>query len=193
MSFVSVLGFTHQLLAQHIQSGEIAIDATLGTGVDALYLAKLVGQKGRLFGFDIQPQALDQTWVRLRKEFPDASSFVKLHLCSHERMAEQIPTSDHGSVAAVTFNLGYLPGADPSTKTITQEASTLPALEASLKLLRRRGIVTIVLYTGHAGGSEEAAAVELWAHRLSPAEYQVLRYQFVNPMNHPYLLAIEKK
>jgi SAM-dependent methyltransferase len=192
MGLVSVLSFVHQLLAQRIQYGDRVIDATLGTGVDALTLAKLVGQRGRLFGFDIQQQALDQTWVRLGKEFPDASSFVQLQVCSHAQMDAVIPPQFHGTIAAVTFNLGYLPGAEQET--ITTEASTLPALEASLRMLRKGGVVTIVLYTGHPGGDEEALAVESWAEQLSGAEYQVLRYQFINRQNNPpYLLAVEKR
>jgi hypothetical protein len=192
MGLVSVLSFAHQLLAQRIQYGERVIDATLGTGVDALTLAKLVGQRGRLFGFDIQQQALDQTWVRLGKEFPDASSFVQLHVCSHAKMDAVIPPQFYGTIAAVTFNLGYLPGAEQET--ITTEASTLPALDASMRMLRKGGIVTIVLYTGHPGGAEEALAVESWAEQLSGAEYQVLRYQFINRQNNPaYLLAVEKR
>jgi hypothetical protein len=192
MGFVSVLSFAHQLLSQRVHPGDKAIDATLGNGNDVLLLAKLVGKRGRVYGFDIQQRALDQSWMRLWNEIPDASSFVQLHLCSHAGMEAVIPAADHGSIAAVAFNLGYLPGAEQVT--ITQEASTLPALEASLRMLRKGGIVTIVLYTGHSGGSEEAQAVEAWAAQLSTARFQVLRYQFINRANHaPYLLAVVKR
>jgi hypothetical protein len=192
MSFLSVLSFAHQLLAQSIHDGDKAIDATLGTGVDALQLAKLVGKRGRVYGFDIQQQALDQTSVRLETEFPDAATFVQLNLCSHAQMEDIIPAEDHGTIAAVTFNLGYLPGAE--SETITTEASTIPALEASLRLIRKGGIITIVLYTGHIGGAGEAEAVQSWAQQLSEAQFQVLRYQFVNRANHsPYVLAVEKR
>jgi SAM-dependent methyltransferase len=192
MGFVSVLSFTHQLLAQRVHLGDTVIDATLGNGVDALFLAKLVGARGQVFGFDIQQQAIDQTWVRLRNEFPDASSFVYLSLCDHALMETMIPDEHYGSIAAAAFNLGYLPGAEHQT--VTTEKSTIPALEASLRLLRKGGIVTIVLYTGHAGGAEEAGAVEAWAGQLSQADYQVLRYQFVNQKNNPpYLMAVEKR
>jgi ubiquinone/menaquinone biosynthesis C-methylase UbiE len=192
MGFVSVLSFAHQLLSQSVHPGDRAIDATLGNGNDVLLLAKLAGNRGRVYGFDIQQQALDQSWMRLRNEIPDASSFVQLHLCSHADMEALIPSADQGSIAAVVFNLGYLPGAEQDT--ITQEASTLPALEASLRILRKGGIVTIVLYTGHSGGSEEAQAVESWAMQLSAAHFQVLRYQFINRAKHaPYLLAVEKR
>lgn len=192
MGFVSVLSFVHQLLAQRIQIGDTGIDATLGTGVDVLHLAKLVGNRGQIYGFDIQQQALDQSWMRLRKEIPDASSFVRLNLCSHSNMESVIPREYHGCIAAVTFNLGYLPGAEQEI--ITTEASTIPALEASLRLLRKGGIVTIVVYTGHIGGEQEALAVESWAQQLPQIEYQVLRYQFMNRTSRaPYLLAIEKR
>jgi hypothetical protein len=192
MGFVSVLSFVHRLLAQSIHDGDKVIDATLGSGVDALQLARLVGKRGRVYGFDIQQQALDQTSVRLANECPDAASLVQLNLCSHAQMEDIIPAEEHGSIAAVTFNLGYLPGAE--SETITKEASTIPALEASLRLLRKGGIITIVLYTGHMGGAEEAEAVECWARQLSEDQFQVLRYQFVNRANHPpYVLAVEKR
>ncbi|UKS24839.1 methyltransferase domain-containing protein [Paenibacillus sp. HWE-109] len=192
MGFVSVLGFAHQLIGQRAQSGDTVIDATLGNGVDALFLAKLVGSRGSVYGFDIQQQALDQTKMRLDKELPDASSYVHMSLCSHALMEAAVPQDRHGKVAAVAFNLGYLPGADPST--ITTQESTIPALEAALRLLRKGGIVTIVLYSGHDGGSEEAAAVENWSQQLPLAAFQVLRYQFLNTSAHaPYLLAVEKR
>ncbi|MFC5449679.1 tRNA (mnm(5)s(2)U34)-methyltransferase [Paenibacillus aestuarii] len=192
MGFVSVLSFAHQLISQRTQPGDTVVDATLGNGVDALFLAKLVGGRGSVYGFDIQQQALEQTEMRLRKELPDASSFVHMSLCSHELMETVVPTDRHGRVAAVTFNLGYLPGAD--TQTITRQESTLPALNAALRLLRKGGVVTIVLYSGHEGGSQEAAAVEDWARELPLAAYQVLRYQFANASGQaPYLLAVEKR
>ncbi|OPH56595.1 16S rRNA (cytosine(1402)-N(4))-methyltransferase [Paenibacillus ferrarius] len=192
MGFVSVLGFAHQLISQRVQAGETVVDATLGNGVDALFLAKLVGSRGSVYGFDIQQQALDQTKMRLEKELPDVSSCVHMSLFSHALMETVVPQDRHGKVAAVTFNLGYLPGADPST--ITKQESTIPALEAALRLLRKGGIVTIVLYSGHDGGSEEAAAVENWAQQLPLAAFQVLSYQFKNTSTHaPYLLALEKR
>jgi len=191
MGFVSVLSFAHQLLAQRVQPGDAVIDATLGNGVDALALARLTGRTGSVHGFDIQQTALEQTALRLAKELPEAASFVRLHLLSHAEMEAAVPPALHGRIAAVTFNLGYLPGAD--TTTITTPASTLPALEAALRLVRKDGIVTIVLYVGHPGGAEEAAAVEQWAGALPASRFQVLRYQFTNKPQAPYLLAIEKR
>ncbi|MNI07946.1 hypothetical protein D3C73_609660 [compost metagenome] len=193
MGFVSVLSFAHQLIAQRVQAGEAVIDATMGNGVDTLFLCKLVGQDGSVYGFDVQQQALDQTQERLTKELePPHSPTVLLSLCGHELMDQVIPVDQHGTISAVTFNLGYLPGADPST--ITKFETTQAALNSAIQLLRKGGIITIVLYRGHEGGQQEADAVEQWAAGLSPAGYQVLRYAFTNAVNlPPYLLAIEKR
>ena len=178
MGFVSVLSYVHQLISQRVSRVIRSWTPRLAHGVDALYMAKLVGTRGSVYGFDIQQPALDQTKQRLAKELPDAASCVHMSLCSHALMEAAVPQDRHGKVAAVTFNLGYLPGAD--TAIITEQESTIPALEAALRLLRKGGIVTIVLYSGHDGGSEEAAAVERWAQQLPLAAFQVLRYQFAN-------------
>lgn len=190
MGFVSILGFTRKLIEERVKSGETAVDATAGNGVDTAFLARLVGPEGTVHAFDIQQQALDHTAARIAREQPDTS--VKLHHCSHAELLNVIPQEQHGMVAAVMFNLGYLPGADHDT--ITQPGSTVTALEAAAKLLRRGGIITAVLYTGHPGGVEEAAAVEQWACELPQGQFQVLQYRFINQINRPpYLIAVEKR
>ncbi len=190
MGFVSVLSFAHQLVKERLHPGDRAIDATVGNGNDTLFLAELTGRQGLVYGFDIQQEALDRT----RERFVRAGSGmdnVQLILDSHERMAEHIAPKDRGAIAAVMFNLGYLPGAD--TSIITTAASTIPALDAALSLLRPRGIMTIVLYPGHEGGDVEASAVEAWASALPQADAQVLCYRLLNKhARAPYLLAIEK-
>jgi SAM-dependent methyltransferase len=159
--------------------------------VDTLFLAKLVGNSGKVHGFDIQRQALDQARARLEKELQD-TCFVHLHLRSHDRLAESLPQEERGNVAAAMFNLGYLPGADPSVITVPE--TTLPALREVLAWLRPGGIVTIVLYPGHEGGQEEADAVTDWAAALPQSEAQVLTYRFINQIRKaPYLLAVEKR
>ncbi|MGG1596173.1 class I SAM-dependent methyltransferase [Paenibacillus naphthalenovorans] len=190
MGFVSILGFTHKLIEERVKSGETAIDATAGNGVDTAFLARIVGPEGTVHAFDIQQQALDHTAARIAKEQPDTN--VMLHLCSHAELLRVIPQDQHGLVAAVMFNLGYLPGADHAT--ITQPGSTVTALEAAARLIRRGGIITAVLYTGHPGGEEEAAAVEQWASDLPQKQFQVLQYRFMNQINRPpYLIAVEKR
>lgn len=110
---------------------------------------------------------------------------------SHAEMLRIIPESEHGQVAAVMFNLGYLPGGDHALT--TQSETTLPALEAALKLIRHGGIVSIMVYTGHAGGKEEAEHVLSWVRGLPQRYFQVLQYGFINQVNDPpFLIAIVK-
>ncbi|MCC3381756.1 class I SAM-dependent methyltransferase [Paenibacillus farraposensis] len=193
MGFLSVLSYAHQLVAARVQPGDTAIDATVGTGADTLFLAKAAGKRGHVYGFDIQQEALELARRRLEENTASSVAEVSLLLQGHEQMSEAIPGKLHGKVAAVMFNLGYFPGegADPSV--ITHTDSTLVALEAALQLLRPRGILTAVLYPGHAGGNEEAEAVVQWAAALPVSTGQSIIYRQLQRMTSPYMVAVEKK
>ncbi|MFK4342187.1 MULTISPECIES: class I SAM-dependent methyltransferase [unclassified Paenibacillus] len=193
MGFLSVLSYAHQLVAARVQPGDTAIDATVGTGADTLFLAKAAGRRGRVYGFDIQQEALQLARRRLDKDESLSLAEVSLLLQGHEQMREAVPNKLHGKVAAVMFNLGYLPseGADPSV--ITHTDSTLAALDAALYLLRPRGILTAILYPGHAGGGEEAEAVLQWASTLPVSSGQSIIYRQLQRAASPYVVAVEKK
>jgi SAM-dependent methyltransferase len=211
MGFVSVLSFAHDLARQRIRPGDTAIDATAGNGNDTLLLARSVGRGGLVLAFDIQEAALERTgrklteagigWRRADRgaEAARAGAGRRAAGCllvpaSHAEMERWAEAAGVTSVAAVMFNLGYLPGDGADRSVITRAESTLPAMEAALRLLRPGGVLTAVLYPGHRGGDEEAAAVERWAAGLAQAEAQVLVYRFANaPASAPYLIAVEKK
>lgn len=192
MGFLSVLSTAHRWVAERARPGSAVIDATLGGGVDACFLAETVGPGGMLFGFDIQAEAIERTEARLaplreRNALPE----TRLLLASHSEMERSVPESLHGSFAAVMFNLGYLPGADTSLVTLPE--TTLAALDSSMRLLAPGGILTCVLYPGHPGGKEEADAVEAWAAALPPALGQAALYRMVQKPAAPYLVAVEKR
>ncbi|MEF3302859.1 tRNA (mnm(5)s(2)U34)-methyltransferase [Paenibacillus sp. GYB003] len=190
MGFLSVLSFAHRCVSERLRPGDIAVDATAGTGADTLFLCRAVGAKGTVYAFDIQQEALDRAAGRVAGE-PDAP---KLHLLlrSHADMREALPLSVHGRVSAVMFNLGYLPGGDP--RIVTRPESTLPALDAALSVLKPEGVATAVLYPGHAGGREEAERVERWAEALPESDYQAIVYRFANRGGHsPYVVAVQKR
>lgn len=192
MGFLSILSFAQQLAEARIHQGDVCIDATAGNGVDTVFLAKAVGSGGMVYGFDVQEAALNKTQERLSRELSHRFTGVRLLLASHHRMAELIPPEQHGAVAAIMFNLGYLPGSDQTV--ITRPSTTLPALESALSLLRQGGVLTIAVYPGHPGGQAEAEAVEAWAAALKQEEFQVMSYRFINQNNHPpYLIAVEKR
>lgn len=191
MGLTSVLAYARRLVEDRLRPGEPAVDATAGTGVDTLFLARTSGARGTVYAFDIQEKALQRTAKRLADE-PGLAD-VQLLCLSHHRMEEALPAEHLGQVAAVMFNLGYLPGED-SKEIITLSATTLPALDSALRLLRMDGVLTIVLYPGHPGGREECEAVEAWAAGLPGARFDVLGYRFINrgPAA-PYLIAVVKR
>jgi predicted methyltransferase len=160
----------HELLRGHLQPGDTVIDATAGNGHDTLLLAQLIAPGGRVFAFDIQPAALVATRSRLESAGIPAESW-QLIQAGHETMPAAIPPELHGRIAAVVFNLGYLPGGD---KTITTSpAGTVAAMRDALQLLRPGGLLVAVLYTGHPGGAEEADAVRAFAAALPRVSWQI--------------------
>ena len=54
------------LMAQYVRSGDTVVDATVGNGWDTVALARLA-RGGRVYGFDIQREALERAEVRLRE------------------------------------------------------------------------------------------------------------------------------
>jgi tRNA A58 N-methylase Trm61 len=176
----------HLWLRQVIMPGDHVVDATLGNGHDALFLAQCVGIHGKVTGFDVQAQALaSATQQMINHEIPD--SVYEWHLASHSRMRDCVKES----VKAVMFNLGYLPGADHSM--ITSAKETLIALEAAASLITAGGMITVVCYPGHAGGDREAEAVKAWAS-ASGAEWHVVYYgKWATRQAAPELIAMQKK
>jgi len=195
MGFMSVLSFAHKLISERLTTGDRAIDATVGTGADTLFLAKITGAKGEVYGFDIQAAALKLAEERLslaKNDTPSLSSVTLLER-SHAEMTDVLPTSWIGTVGAVMFNLGYLPSGDADKNIITQPESTIEALEASLRLLRPGGIITAVLYPGHEGGDREADSVKAWAANIPSHVAQSIVYRQLQRTDAPYVIALEKK
>ncbi|HZG56470.1 class I SAM-dependent methyltransferase [Paenibacillus sp.] len=191
MGFLSILSFAHAIVGERVRSGDVVVDATMGNGHDTLFLAGLVGDGGHVYAFDVQPAALAATQARLAAAGVPAARYTLL-LRDHAELADALPTDARGAVAAAMFNLGYLPGADHAVT--TQPATTLRALDAALATLRVGGALCAVVYPGHPGGAEEAAAVEAWAAALEPERWQAVTYRFLNPRNPPpYVVAVEKR
>ena len=190
MGFLSVLGMAHKLAAERIAPGDPAVDATVGGGNDTLLLARSVGRGGIVYGFDIQEEALERARRKLAAEGEALHERVELILADHSQMAERLPGQLRGKLAAVMFNLGYLPGGDPAV--ITLPPTTLKALATAAEWLKPGGVLTVVVYPGHPGGREEADAVEAWCRSLPQDRFQVLLYRLFGHDDRPYLLAVEK-
>lgn len=176
----------HHFLSEILQRGHSAVDGTMGNGHDTLLLAQLIGPEGRVYAFDVQEQALENTRQRLASEGV-LDERVKLIQDGHQNIKKYIDHSIQGAI----FNLGYLPGGNHEI--ITQPGTTLVAIKHTLELLSSGGRLVIVVYPGHPGGQEEKEAVEAVASQLDSLTYRVLKINFLNrPPSAPGLLLIEK-
>lgn len=182
----AILPFIHQQLRQSIRSGDTVLDGTAGNGHDTLMLAECVGAEGCVYAFDIQAAALAATEQRLRQH--GLHKRVRLIHDSHARLADYVPNG----LAAAVFNFGYLPHGDKNITTLTE--SSLRAVSAALSLLRPHGLLAAALYHGHEQGKPETAALLALAAALPQAQFNVLRYEFINRRNHPPIaLLIQKR
>ncbi|WP_032137724.1 class I SAM-dependent methyltransferase [Kingella negevensis] len=181
----NILPFLHDQIRAHIQSGDCVIDATAGNGHDTLFLAQCVGETGRVFAFDIQTAALQQTEQRLQQN--GVAQCVSLIHAGHEQMAEFVAEE----VSAVMFNFGYLPRGNHEIT--TQPETSLQAFQAALKLLKVQGIVTAALYHGHEAGKDEMREIVSFAAQLPQEKFRVLRYEFINQRNCPPVGLVAQK
>jgi len=168
MKRISLTEAAHQIVRQHLQLGELAIDATLGNGYDTVFLAQCVGGEGHVFGFDIQRQALDNTRQRLHLYAMEQR--CTLFLGCHSVMQLHLPEAVNGNIKAIMFNLGYLPGSDKAL--ITQSETTLTALNTGCGLLAKGGVITLLAYPGHAGGDLECRQIRAWGRQLDRKQFQ---------------------
>lgn len=177
------------LVREVVEPDDSVIDATAGNGHDTCFLAEAVGKNGRVVAFDVQHDALQRTSARL-----DDVGYqnVTLHQRSHAEMKDAVPEFLHGSVAAVMFNLGYLPGGDHEVTTSTE--SSLTAITVALRLVRSGGIVTVLAYPGHAGGHDEAGSVRHLLEELHPNEFETsIRRSATTSESAPLLFVIVRR
>ncbi|MGJ8632866.1 MAG: class I SAM-dependent methyltransferase [Luteolibacter sp.] len=175
----------HLLLKEEIAPGALVIDATAGNGYDTVFLSEAVGETGQVIAIDLEQDALENTRDRLRQE--NCPDNVTLHLHCHSKLHE---LATPGSVSAVFFNLGYLPGKKHGTS--THPETTLAALSSAEKLLRTGGHLAVVCYTGHSGGIDESAVVEEFFSSFE--DNHTARYSIVaSKKPAPFLLLMEKR
>ena len=156
------------------------IDATVGNGYDTLYLAGKVGNTGRVYGFDVQKEAVAAT--RSRLEEAGLSGRCRLILDSHENVDLYVSEPVDG----VMFNLGWLPGTEHAVTTHAE--STLKAVGKCLVLLKKGGLMTICVYPGHPEGEREKNALLDWARALDDSVFDARVTEYLNIGKRPPLL-----
>ena len=167
-----------RFIQEQIKEGDICIDATMGNGNDTLLLSSLCGETGTVLAFDIQPAALTKTKALLQKE--KAPDNYTLLLDSHENMGNYASCD---CVSCIVFNFGYLPGGDHALS--TSPSSSIAALNTSLRLLKKGGLLSLCVYSGGDSGFQERDAILNWLAALPPRKYLVIKSDFFNRPNHP--------
>lgn len=184
--FRSARFWAREMIEAAMFDGAIAVDATMGNGHDTQWLCELAGENGRVYAFDVQPEAVERTGERLAEM--GFLGRAELFCAGHERMAEFV----HEQADAIVFNLGWLPGAEHGVT--TQTSTTLMAVNAALELLKEDGLMTVCIYPGHEEGTRELHALMEWASALDEKRYDALLKTYLNQSNDPpRMLAIRKK
>lgn len=174
------------ILRDVIGAGETVIDATAGHGHDTVFLAECVGPSGRVLAFDWQESAIIS--ARAKVMAAGLAATVEFYQASHTRLTEFAPAA---SIAAVMFNLGYLPGADHDLT--TEARTTLAALAAAAGLLRSSGVLAVVCYPGHPAGATETPAVETWLTALTSSGWRVAKYAMLGTLRPAPCLLVASK
>ena len=182
---VDLKGLHKSFILAHLGEGEVAVDFTMGNGNDTAFLSKTVGERGRVYAFDIQPQALESTARRLKDEgCPDN---VTLICDSHHKVKEYVSEP----IKAGMFNLGYLPrSGDKSIYTMRE--TTMAAVEAAIDLLLPDGVLIVAIYPGHEEGELEGKMLRGYFETLSRFKLCASEFRILNSTSSPYFFLIEK-
>ncbi len=186
LNISSATGFIHFILKNHVKENDIVVDATVGNGNDTLFLAKITGDNGLVYGFDIQKKAIDSAEKKLIEN--KLEKRVKLIHDSHEFLDKYVKQK----INAAVFNLGYLPDSDRSITTSSR--TTINALMKAMELLRKDGLITIVSYIEHSGGADESLDIENFLKTIDEKLYKILKINYIaDKKNPPVIFLISKK
>lgn len=171
------------MLLKHISEGSIVADFTMGNGNDTLWLSKQVGTSGKVFAFDIQEAALDNTRALLENEGCGGNCILIKE--SHHLLKKHIDcTLDAG-----IFNLGFLPGGDKTLTTL--RSTTLPAIKDALTIIKPGGCLMIAIYPGHEEGRLEGELICETLATYDQKHLSAYRFNVLNAATSPYFIYVE--
>ena len=182
---VDITGLHKHFILEHLGEGDVAVDFTMGNGNDTLFLSRTVGECGRVYAFDIQPEALTSTEAHLKSE--GAPENYTLICASHHRVGEFVKEP----IKAGMFNLGYLPRSGRKTL-YTMRETTMPAVEAAIDLLAPDGVLIVAIYPGHEEGALEGEMLREYFAGLSKYRICASEFHILNSPTSPYFFLVEK-
>ena len=184
-NMIDLLALQKSFILNHLGEGDTAVDFTMGNGHDTAFLSKTVGERGRVYAFDVQEQALASTTRNL--ESAGCPKNYTLILDSHHNVKKYVTAP----IKAGMFNLGYLPGSDKSVTTMRE--TTLPAIKAALELLDHGGVLLVAVYPGHAEGEAEGKMVLDYLGTLDRHVICCTLIRILNSPTSPFFVVVEKK
>lgn len=173
----NVNDFNSILINSFIKENFICLDATVGNGNDTLKILRALNGTGKIYGLDIQFNAIESTKALLASESSETE--VILINDNHEFLDKYI----HEKLNFIIYNLGYLPGGNKEIK--TEADSTLNSLKKSIDLLSDKGLILITVYLSHPGGMDEYRTIINYLSELNQRKYNVFKLQFINQKNNP--------
>ena len=182
---VDLTGLHKHFILEHLGEGDVAVDFTMGNGNDTLFLSRTVGECGRVYAFDIQPEALTSTEAHLKSE--GAPENYTLICASHHLVKEYVSEP----IKAGMFNLGYLPRSGKKCVTTMRE-TTMPAVKAALELLAPDGVLIVAIYPGHEEGALEGEMLRRYFSTLSRFRICASEFHILNSPTSPYFYLLEK-
>ena len=182
---INLLEVEKNFLIPHIKKGGVAVDFTMGNGHDTLWLSEAVCESGKVYAFDIQPQALESS--RRLLEQKGAANNYTLILDSHSNVLNYVSEK----ICIGMFNLGFLPGGDKSIT--TKRETTMIAIRAAIELLDADGALLIAVYPGHEEGSIEGELIEKELETLNRRELCASKFKIVNSPTSPFFFLVERK
>lgn len=179
-----LLTLQKSFILSHLKEGDTCADFTMGNGHDTLFLSTTVGEKGKVYAFDIQESALESTRARLEAE--GAPKNYTLIRDSHSNLGLYIKEK----IKAGMFNLGYLPGSGNKALTTMRE-TTIPAVMGAIDLLDAKSILLVAIYPGHEEGDAEGKALEEIFNKIDRHAISVMKIKIINSPTSPYFFVLE--
>ncbi|MGM9550731.1 MAG: class I SAM-dependent methyltransferase [Clostridia bacterium] len=179
----NALKLSHEYIKSKITEGDTVVDATAGRGRDTLLLSILTGNKGKVYAFDIQEDAINSTHQLLAE---NSCTNVELILDSHHNIKKYVT-----SAKCVVFNLGFLPGGDHGI--FSHSDTSIKAIDESLDILTPDGFISICSYYGGDTGYEERDNLLKFLEKLDPKKYTVMLHSFYNRPNCPPIFIVIEK
>ncbi len=182
---IDLLHMHKEYILRHLGEGDVCADFTMGNGHDTEFLSKVVGEKGKVYAFDIQKSAVESTEKKL-KAAGCPENYVLIN-DSHHKLKDYIKEP----IKAGMFNLGYLPGGDKSITTMRE--TTLPAIRAAIEMMDKDAILNIAVYPGHREGELEGEEIEAMLSEYSRFKLCVTKIKIINSPASPFFFMVESK